>query len=234
MWLFSVQRRLDGADAFSLRKLPWSGYCANAWVGAVTGFGQLAINAFSVSAIWFSADLRSFVSAAFVCRGTAVLFVQQAYFTRILGVPTATAAAFFAYGYRWIPAAWGALPASFSLAAIYLLHLALDIYALRGQRGRFRLELMLLGIVFGVAVGVALLGLELPSVPEMQFFILYSTAIGIAFLLVSVVLGFTPKLPLDVSEAVRETYAVSTLANAECDEALEKLKQFMETERLYQ
>ena len=127
-----------------------------------------------------------------------------------------------------------ALPASFSLGAVYLLRLALDIYALRGQRGRFRLELTLLGIVFGVAVGVALLGLGVLSVTETLFFILYAAAIGFAFLLVSVVLGFTPKLPLEVSEAARETYATTTLASVDCDEALEKLKQLMETERLFQ
>lgn len=126
-----------------------------------------------------------------------------------------------------------ALPLAFLVGAAYLPRLGWDVYALRGQRDRFRLELSLLGVVFGVAVVVALLGLGLPSVAEALFVALYASAIGAAFLLVSVVLNLAPRLPAEVAEAARETYATTTLGKVDCDAALENLKRLMETERLY-
>lgn len=127
-----------------------------------------------------------------------------------------------------------ALPLSFALGAGYLLWLAWGIYALRDQRSRFRMELAILGMVFAIAVIVMLLGLSLPLLSETLFFTLYASAIGSAFLLVSVVLNLAPQLSTDVTEAARETYAITALGSVDCDAALEKLRQLLEHERLYQ
>ncbi|WP_124949169.1 AraC family transcriptional regulator [Sulfuriferula thiophila] len=127
-----------------------------------------------------------------------------------------------------------ALPLAFAVGAGYLVLLARSVYALRENRSRFRVELAMLGMVFLIAVIVLFLGLILPLLDEKMFFMLYASAIGCAFLLVSLALNFTPQLSTEVKEAARETYAVSTLANVDCNEALSKLAALMERERLFE
>jgi AraC-like DNA-binding protein len=126
-----------------------------------------------------------------------------------------------------------ALPISFLLGGGYLLWLARSVYALRAQRSRFRLELGMLGLVFVIALSVALLGLGLLPLSEQLFFSLYAIGIGLAFLLVSVVLHISPTLSTDVTEASRESYSKSTLGEVDCDAALQRLKLLMEQEQLY-
>ncbi|MBJ6609513.1 MAG: AraC family transcriptional regulator [Candidatus Thiothrix moscowensis] len=127
-----------------------------------------------------------------------------------------------------------ALPLAFAIGAGYLLWLGWHVYALRAQRSRFRLELLILGAVFALALLVMLLGLGLPLLPEQLFFSLYASAIGGAFLLVGMALGLTPQLPTDVAEAARETYAVSTLANVDVEAMLIRLGNLMDQEQVFQ
>ncbi|MDH5378370.1 MAG: helix-turn-helix domain-containing protein [Gammaproteobacteria bacterium] len=120
------------------------------------------------------------------------------------------------------------------MGAGYLLWLARSIYVLRAQRSRFQLELLGLGSVFLVALSVVVLGMSLPLLGETLFFQLYASAIGAAFILVSLVLAVKPQLASDVSEVSREAYAVSTLKNIDCDEMLTKLTILMENETLFE
>ena len=126
------------------------------------------------------------------------------------------------------------VPLSFLVGAGYLLWLVRSVYALRAQRNRFKLELWVLGGVFLIAVGVALLGLGVFALTEAWFITLYSTAIGCAFLLVNIVLAKSPQLTTDIIDVARETYAVSTLSQVNCDEKLEELNNLMEHDRVYQ
>lgn len=127
-----------------------------------------------------------------------------------------------------------ALPLAFAVGAVYLLWLARSVYALRAQRSRFRLELAILGTVFVIAVFVLLSGLSLPVLGEKKFYELYASAIGCAFLLVSIALAVTPLLADEVSDAARETYAVSTLGHVDCSEVLARLAALMTREHIYQ
>lgn len=127
-----------------------------------------------------------------------------------------------------------ALPLAFAVGAGYLLWLAYSIYALHSQRSRFRLELAMLGAVFVIAVLVLLLGLGLPLLPEKLFFMLYTSAIGMAFLLVNIVLSIAPQLSTDVAEAARETYAISTLGTIDCEAMLSRLNHLMDQQQVYQ
>jgi AraC-like DNA-binding protein len=127
-----------------------------------------------------------------------------------------------------------ALPLSFLIGAGYLLWLAMSIYALRAQRERFRLELGVLAAIFLIAVGVLVLGLIIPALSERLFFTLYAIAIGLAFVLTSIGLAYSPQIATEVAEAARETYAVSTLANVDCGAVLARLKALMEEDKLYQ
>ena len=127
-----------------------------------------------------------------------------------------------------------ALPFAFMVGAIYLLWLARCLYVLRHERARFHLELLLLGAVFAIAIGVSVLGLIQAVLPEKLFFSLYAISIGSAFLLVQITLGFRPQLSTEVSESIQATYANSTLGNVDCDSVLAKLDSLMQVERIYE
>ena len=69
----------------------------------------------------------------------------------------------------WLP--WRlALPLAFLLGAVYLVWLARSLYRLRAQRAGYRVEMGLLGGVFMIAVGVALLGQFHTMLPGKLFF----------------------------------------------------------------
>jgi AraC-like DNA-binding protein len=127
-----------------------------------------------------------------------------------------------------------ALPLAFIIGAGYLLWLARSLVALRHERSGFRLEMMLLGAVFAIAIGVSVLGLAQTALPEKLFFSLYAISIGFAFLLVQITLGLRPQLSVEVRETVQAAYASSTLNNVDCVAALSRLDSLMAKERIYE
>jgi AraC-like DNA-binding protein len=126
-----------------------------------------------------------------------------------------------------------ALPLAFVLGAGYLAWLGRSLYALRGERSHFRLEMLLLGVVFGIAIGVSLLGLVHTALPARRFFEIYSIAIGAAFCLVHITLGLRPQLAIEVRESVQAAYANSTLTQVDCEAVLLHLDNLMSTVRRY-
>lgn len=132
----------------------------------------------------------------------------------------------------WLPFSW-ALPLVFAVGAAYLLWLARSVFALRAQRSSFRLELIVLAGVFVLALSVLLMGLLLPLVSEQWFFSLYASAVGCAFILVSIALNYAPQIPQQISEAARETYTTSTLGQVDCEAVLAKLQLLMEQDEVY-
>ena len=132
----------------------------------------------------------------------------------------------------WLP--WRlALPLAFLLGAVYLVWLARSLYLLRAQRAGYRVEMGLLGGVFMIAVGVALLGQFHTMLPGKLFFALYASSIGIAFLLVQITLELRPALPEEVRQTVQASYASTTLNNVDCEVALNQLTLLMQDDRLY-
>lgn len=126
-----------------------------------------------------------------------------------------------------------ALPLAFIVGAGYLLWLARSLYVLRHERAGFQQELILLGCVFAIAVGVSVLGFAQAALPEKLFFSLYAIAIGLAFFLVQTTLGLRPQLSTEVRETVQTAYASSTLNNVDCDTALARLGTLMAADRIY-
>ncbi len=126
-----------------------------------------------------------------------------------------------------------ALPLAFVVGAAYLLWLAHSLFALRGERASFRLEIVFLGTVFAIAVAVSLVGVIQASLPGKLFFSLYTCSIGMAFLLVQTTLLRRPQLSEEVSESVQAVYANSTLTNVDCDAALAKLDALMHTNEVF-
>lgn len=126
-----------------------------------------------------------------------------------------------------------ALPLAFAIGAGYMAWLARSLYGLRRERANYRREMILLGAVFVIAIGVSVLGFAQAALPEKLFFSLYAVAIGAAFFLVQTTLGLRPKLSDEVRETVQAAYANSTLANVDCDAVLVRLDILMGGDRLY-
>ncbi len=126
-----------------------------------------------------------------------------------------------------------ALPLAFLVGAGYLLWLARSLRALRQERANFRLEMLLLGMVFAIAIGVSVLGLVQAVLPDKLFFSLYAIAIGLAFFLVQTTLALRPQLSVEVRETVQAAYANTTLNKVDCDAVLSRLNLLMTADRIY-
>lgn len=126
-----------------------------------------------------------------------------------------------------------ALPLAFIAGAGYLVALAVSLYRVREQRAQFSREFWLLGMVFLIALVVAVLGVLPSLLPGTLFFEFYAIAIGVAFLLVQIVLGLRPGLPTEVGESIRASYAVSTLNRVDRDAVLTRLNALMTNDRVY-
>ena len=133
----------------------------------------------------------------------------------------------------WLPGSI-ALPAAFMIGSGYLLWLSHSVYALRKQRNRFYLELIMLGLALMLAMAVLIMGLSLPALDEKLFFALYTSAIGGAFILINLLINLSPRLPAKITEAASETYSTSTLSNVDCDHYLDKLTSLMSVDRVYE
>lgn len=132
----------------------------------------------------------------------------------------------------WLPGAL-AVPLAFVIGAGYLAWLACRLHALRAERANFRVELWLLGLVFAVALGAAVLGVWAQVLPSRLFYSLYASAIGLAFLLVQLALGLRPQLNIEVQETAQAVYASTTLAKVDCDSELARLEGLMRDDRVY-
>lgn len=126
-----------------------------------------------------------------------------------------------------------ARPGAFLLGAAYLVALALAVHALRHERDGSRRELALLAVVFAIAIVVTVLALGWPQLPESWFFALYSIAIGVALLLVSLALARAPQLPTEVSEMAQQAYARSTLSQVDTEAVVARLEALMREQKLY-
>jgi AraC-like DNA-binding protein len=127
-----------------------------------------------------------------------------------------------------------AMPLAFVVGAGYLVSLGRDIHHLRMQRAEYAKEIALLGTIFVIAVGVALLGILQTQLPDKLFFILYAIAIGLSFLLVQAALGLRPQLSVEVTEAAKAAYGNSTLTRVDCPTMLDRLATLMDAERIYE
>lgn len=144
----------------------------------------------------------------------------------------------------WLTPA-SAQTAAFLVGAAYLLWLGRDLLRLRAERSRFQAELLLLGLAFALALGVALLGVLPALLPGKLFTQLYACGIGLAFLLVQSSLSLRPQLPQEVQEVAQEmaqaqaqaqaqtSYASTTLAKVDCEAALARLHELMHDQCLY-
>ena len=127
-----------------------------------------------------------------------------------------------------------ALTLAFLLGSFYLLWLGFKVYQLKQQRQRFKLELIALGCLFIIALLVINLVMMRSIMDEKTFFSVYASLIGLALFIALFIDLHFPKLSAEITEIVQTTYAESTLTLVDCDNALKKLMQLMEVDKLYQ
>lgn len=127
---------------------------------------------------------------------------------------------------------WGML-LSFLLGSGYVVLIAYNLYRLRLQRKRFKLELIGLGVLFTIAVMVVLLGFSIPLITGKLFFTVYAILIGIAFFIAQWILLKSPRITSEVKEAAKAAYTESTLKQVDKNEALKKLEKIVVHDKLY-
>ncbi|MEZ5463197.1 helix-turn-helix domain-containing protein [Dokdonella sp.] len=121
-----------------------------------------------------------------------------------------------------------AVPLSFALGSAYAIHLGVLVFRLRGQRQRFRLELVGMGLFALIALIVLAFGISLPLYGFNGFVLAYSILIGLALALAIHVLIEFPDIGEKASDAVVSTYAVTTLAQVDRERAVGRLRQLMD------
>ncbi len=131
------------------------------------------------------------------------------------------------YLYPW------ALLASFILGSLYVATIAYNLYQLRSQRQRFKLEFLGLSVLFIIAVVVVLLGFSIPLISSEFFFKFYAVLIGIAFFIAQGILLRTPSITTEVQAAAKAAYAESTLKQVNTDAVLRALEKIVVHDKLY-
>lgn len=126
-----------------------------------------------------------------------------------------------------------AIPSAFGLGALYLLWLAHSLYSLRADREHYRLEISIMGIAFTIAVVIVAIGVGTPVLGVGPFIVSYSCAVGGIFVLLNLAYILTPGIVHDIEQAALDSYAHSTLASVDCDDAVERLTRLMERDRVY-
>lgn len=131
------------------------------------------------------------------------------------------------YLYPW------AMLISFLLGSVYVVWITYNLYQLRLQRKRFKLEILGLGVLFVIAVLVVLLGFSIPLITGKLFFTIYAVLIGVAFFIAQWILIRSPGITSEVQEAAKAAYTETTLKQVDKDATLKKLKQIVEYDKLY-
>ncbi|MGR9053465.1 MAG: helix-turn-helix domain-containing protein [Gammaproteobacteria bacterium] len=126
-----------------------------------------------------------------------------------------------------------ALPGAFLAGCGYLLWLASVIYGMRGQRRRFKLELLALAGFFAIALAIVVLGFIKPLLSDTDFVAVYSIFIGLAFFAAALTLLRFPAIEAEVAEAARASYAESTLKNVDREAVLRRLDKLMREDKIY-
>lgn len=126
-----------------------------------------------------------------------------------------------------------ALSLAFLVGSAYVLWLAVQVYQLRQQRQRFKLELIALSSLFFIALLVLVLVVLRFNFSEKTFFSLYASLIGGAFFIVLLAQLQFPLWSEELTEVVRLAYSESTLTAVDCELALKNLSQLMNVEKIY-
>ncbi len=127
-----------------------------------------------------------------------------------------------------------AVPAAFMIGTGYCLWLAHIIYGLKQHRKRFEVEFFFIAFFSLLAIVVLIFGFSVSFIDNAYFYYFYANGITLAFILVAGALIIYPDLLVELTEAVKLSYATSTLANIDIKQQLEKLEKLMHDSKMYQ
>ena len=85
-----------------------------------------------------------------------------------------------------------------------------------------------------VGLLVLILGLSVPYIDHVYFYVFYTTSIGMSFVLIVAALIVFPDLLAELAEATKLSYAASTLKDVDIQASLGKLDELMKASKLYQ
>lgn len=108
------------------------------------------------------------------------------------------------------------------------------IYSVRTQRKRFKAEMFFFGFFSLLAVLVLIMGVSVPYIDHVYFYLLYSNGIALAFILVLTALLVYPDLLGELEAVATLSYASSTLKGVNIETSLVKLDSLMREAKIYQ
>ncbi len=132
----------------------------------------------------------------------------------------------------WVPPTW-AVVLAMGYGTAGAVHLGLLVSRLGAVRRWFALERKVLALFAATGAVIALLGLAYPWLGWSLFFSVYAVLLALGFALVLLLLLHFPDLTRKTEEAVRTSYAVSTLSNVDRLAAMEKIKSLFEDQHVY-
>ena len=122
---------------------------------------------------------------------------------------------------------------AFVLGTVYALRISYLLYALKGQRQRFKLEFLAFTAFGLIAVFVLCVGLFASVLGQMAFVLAYAYLIGLAFSVMVYLLLRFPDISQKTRDAVIASYAASTLKNSNCEALIAKLKKLFTEQKLH-
>ncbi len=126
------------------------------------------------------------------------------------------------------------VPLNFLIGMGYALWLAMLIYGLRSQRRRFKAEMFFFSLFTVIALLVLIVGIATPYIDYKYLYFVYTHGIAVSFFLIVAVLIIYPELLNELAEAVKMSYASSTLADVDVEEKIKKLENLMIVDKMYQ
>lgn len=135
---------------------------------------------------------------------------------------------------NFLPRYETAIPLIFMIGMGYCFWLSNLIFGLREQRKRFKIEMFFFTLFSLVALCVLALGLSVPYIDHVYFYVFYTNSIGISFVLVVAALIVFPDLLMDLAEAAKLSYSASTLNEVDIPANVAKLEELMSVSKLYQ
>lgn len=125
-------------------------------------------------------------------------------------------------------------PVAFLIGTSYCFWVTHLVLKLRSQTKRFAMEMFFFGMFAVMAVVALVMGLMIPYIDSTVFYLTYSTAIGIAILLVTFTIIVFPDVLTDIQMIAGTVYANSKLKGVDIDAKKGLLAALTEEESVYQ
>ncbi|MGH1441787.1 MAG: helix-turn-helix domain-containing protein [Cellvibrionaceae bacterium] len=125
-------------------------------------------------------------------------------------------------------------PFAFLIGTVYTFWFARLVFQLRNQHRRFKFEIFFFGLFAFIAIIALGLGLSIPHINPVVFYITYGNATGIAMLLVVTAIVIFPSMLSDIQQVAEIAYAKTKLGGIDVEAKKAQLESLMQQESHYQ